>query len=249
LSFVSGTESTAVLLIAILAIVYFGIYQAERGKNINIRELAAIVAIEEGVGRSAEMGRPVFFAPGSYARLDTANSAGTLAGVAVASYTAGICAKYDTPFQATTQDPPVMRVLEESIGAAYANAGRSELPVDVQWQTGHWYEQVGRILRYNPGAVVLVGAFSGDSYFMAEAGASIGAMVIGGTTRYSLVPDMVVMTDYMLIADECFAALAQITKDPLHTGSLWGTDWFKWLWAALSIVGAILFTAGISLPI
>ena len=55
---------------------FFFVNQATRGKEIFIREIAGLSAVEEAVGRATEMGKPILFVPGTSYIEDVATIAG-----------------------------------------------------------------------------------------------------------------------------------------------------------------------------
>jgi len=65
ISLVSGREVPFVLLIFVLTVVTFSILRAMKGKIPTIRELPAMAAIKEAVGRCVEMGTPILYAGGT----------------------------------------------------------------------------------------------------------------------------------------------------------------------------------------
>ena len=68
-----------------------GIAMAHAGKQLHIRRLPAIDAIEEAVGRATEMGRPMLFVPG-LAGIDVPS----FQAVAIAGHIAKLAARYRT---------------------------------------------------------------------------------------------------------------------------------------------------------
>ena len=68
-----------VLLVGFCAALLLYIRSAARGKSTYIRPLPGLEAVEDGVGRATEMGRPVLFIPGT----GDVDMAETLAGLAV----------------------------------------------------------------------------------------------------------------------------------------------------------------------
>jgi hypothetical protein len=59
-------------------------------------------------------------------------------------------------------------------------------------------------------------------------------------------PFLVATCDYMLLAEELFAAGAAISQDPDMLGSIRGEDMMKWLLMAIMVVGFLLGAAGIT---
>ena len=83
------------------------IYFTERtksGKSLHVREIAALRAIREAVGRATEMGRPCLFIPG----IEDMNEIATVAGVAILSHVAQTAAEYDAEIVVPTARSLVM---------------------------------------------------------------------------------------------------------------------------------------------
>ncbi|MFA6655244.1 MAG: DUF6754 domain-containing protein, partial [Bacillota bacterium] len=79
---------------------------------------------------------------------------------------------------------------------------------------------------------------------LAEAGNTVGAIQIAGTTNAYQIPFFVVACDYVILGEEMFAASAHFAQDELHLGSLRAEDIIKGVSIGLMIVGALLFTFG-----
>ena len=104
---------------------------------------------------------------------------------------------------------------------------------------------VGRIIREQPGAHVQIGYFWGqDSVAVPEVAQGVGAFSVNGG-QVGALQYLVVLSDYVLIADELFAASAQITNDPVLIMDMAGLDINKAIMIVLVVVGAILSTLGI----
>jgi hypothetical protein len=69
---------------AISGLILWGIGAARRGRPIFIRRIAGLNAIDEAIGRAAEMGRPLLFHPG----VGDVQAISTLAALGVLSYVA-----------------------------------------------------------------------------------------------------------------------------------------------------------------
>ena len=79
-----------------------------------------------------------------------------------------------------------------------------------------------------------------------EGGNTIGAMQIGGTNNTHQMPFLVATCDYMLLAEELFAAGAAISEDPDVLGAIKGEDIMKFFVVAIVIVGFLLGAAGVT---
>jgi hypothetical protein len=92
----------------------------------------------------------------------------------------------------------------------------------------------------------MIGPFWAESMMFAETFDRIGAMQVGGTARMYQIPFFAALCDYVLIGEEVFAAGAYVSGDPQQIGSIASQDWYKIAAIILSIVGALLATAGVT---
>ncbi len=241
--FVTGRVVELFTIVLMFVLIYIGMYLVKKGKTIKIRTLPAIEAIPEAVGRAAEMGRPIYFSGGQFAEITTNNAGQTMAAMAILSYTAGFCAKHNVELFSTVVRPEVVPIFEDVMGTAYNVAGHPEKKVDVRFlgtAHGYLYGTLGMIERERVAATILVGAFSGDVIAFAEVGNRVGALQIGGTARYTMLPSFVVSVDYCLLGEELFAAQAMISKVPIQLGTIWCEDWMKFGFVALTLIGVVI---------
>jgi len=233
------------LLVCALSVLFY-IFRAKSGRNLYVRPIAGLEAVDEAVGRATEMGRPVLFVPGIMDMDDIQ----TIAGVAILGRVARKTAEYETPLSVPVSRSIVMSAAQETVKEAYWNAGRPDAYHDdmVRYLTDDQFGFAagvdGIIVREQPAAIFLQGAFYAESLILAETGNDAGAIQIAGTAMPSQLPFFVTACDYTLIGEELFAAGAYLTQDPRLVGSLKGQDLAKALAIALIVLGVILRTAG-----
>jgi hypothetical protein len=235
----------AVLIIS-FAIFYF-IRRAKAGKNLYIRKIAGLEALDDAVGRATEMGKKVFYVPG----IMDMNSMMTIAGITILGKVAQLTAGYEAKLEVPTSRSMVMVSCRETVKEAYANVGRPDAYNDnmiyylTDDQFGFAAAVDGRFVREKPAAIFLQGHFFAESLILAETGNSIGAIQIAGTAAVAQLPFFVAACDYTLIGEEFFAASAYLSNDPRLLGSIKGQDVGKFLFLLAILVGVILATAGI----
>jgi hypothetical protein len=221
------------------------IYNAAKGMKVQIRPIAGFEAIDEAVGRAAEMGKPVHFTPGFGGLV-----APTFAGLEVLGYVTGLAAKYDVRLIVTVSQPETYAVTEQVVRQAYLTAGKPEAfkPEDCRFissdQWAYASGVIGILLRDKVASNIMIGQFAAESLILAEAGNTIGAIQIAGTTNAYQIPFFVVACDYVILGDEMFAAGAHFAKNQVHLGSLRGEDLIKALCLLLVIMGALLVSGG-----
>ena len=237
----------AYLVLGILFTLFFVLYiNLAKGKELFIRKIAGLDAVEEAVGRSTEMGRPVLFVPGIGLLSDIA----TIAALTILGKVAKKTAEYDTRIMMPNYDPLVMSAAQEVVKQSYMEAGRPDAfnEKDIFYLTADQFGFAagvdGMMLREKPGAIFLQGLFYAESLILAETGHSVGAIQIAGTTAVTQLPFFIAACDYTLIGEEMFAASSYLSRDPVMMGSIKGEDAAKLLIIIIVIVGAILGILG-----
>jgi hypothetical protein len=233
------------LLLLSLGIIGYSIVSANKGKKIEIRPIAGYDAINEAVGRAAEMGRPVHYTPG-WAGLVAA----TFAGLEVLGEVTKQCAQYNVRLVTSVSNPETYAVTEQVMMQAYTDAGVSELwkSEDCRFVSADGIAAVSAVVgimnREKIASNIMIGQFTVEALILAEAGNSVGALQIAGTSNIVQLPFFIVACDYTILGDEMFAAGAYFGKNKLHLGSLRGEDILKAACIGLMVIGAILNLAG-----
>ena len=231
-------------LYILLVFVSYYTFQAQRGREMFIRRISGLSAIEDAVGRATEMGRGVLYVPGIMDMDDIQ----TIAGVTIMGHVARKTAEYDTDLYAPMTRSFVMSVAQEVVKQAYMEKGRVDAyrPDRINYLTDDQFGYVagvgGIMMRDKPAACFYLGTFYAESLILAETGNSIGAIQIAGTAEPSQIPFFVAACDYTLIGEELFAASAYLSKNPREVGSLKGQDMVKVVIIAAIIIGTLLET-------
>lgn len=224
-------------------IIVVSVLIAQRGREMFIRRIPGLTAIEEAVGRATEMGRPIFFSPGL-----SGIGIVTLQALAILSYIVRLAAARATRLIVGVCDPPVYPVAEEAVREAYATAGhpaafRSE---DVRFisdqQFAYALGSVGLMAREKVATNFFFGMFYAESLILAENGRVLDALQVAGCPDPVQIPFFIATCDYVVIGDEYYAASAYLTREPTLTGSLVGQDVVKALLIALVALGVGLAT-------
>jgi hypothetical protein len=232
-----------VFLLSISYIFLYYINSAKKGriKEVFIRRIPALNYIDEAVGRSTELGKPILYIPGI---MDIDNIQ-TIASLSLLSYIAQKSALYETELIMPVSRSVVMTVAQEVVKEAYLKVGRSDLyRADrifylTDDQFGYAAAVDGMISRERPGAIFLIGAFYAESLILAETGFSAGAIQIAGTAMITQLPFFIAACDYVLIGEELFAASAYLSTDIIDKITLKTQDISK------AIVMSFVFVASI----
>jgi len=224
---------SVLLIAAIITYVYLS-----TTRDLYIRKIAGLEAVNEAVGRATEMGRSILFVPG----IQDMDNVQTVAGVAMLGHIAQRTATYETDLNVPVSRSIVMSVGRETVKQAYLEAGRPDLYNDdmVHYITDEQFGYVaavdGIMVRERPAACFYLGAFFAESLILAENGNSIGAIQVAGTAMPTQLQFFVAACDYTLIGEELFAASAYLSKDKKMLGSLKGQDAGK----AIAMVAILL---------
>ncbi len=235
--FIAGNAPAFVGVIIVSATIFYYIDAAKSGKEIYLRPISGLNAIEEAVGRATEMGKSVLFVPG-IADMDQVD---TVAGINILGHVAEITAKYETDLNVPTCRAIVMESAREACRESYLRAGRPDLYYDdmVHYISDDQFAYAagvnGIMIREKPAACFYQGKFYAESLLLAETGNSIGAIQIAGTGSASQIPFFVTACDYTLIGEEFFAASAYLSNKPELIGSIKGQDIVKFMVMVLMV--------------
>lgn len=234
----------AIIILVICGAVISFIAAAKAGRDLYIRKIPGLEAVDEAVGRATEMGRSCLFVPG----IQDINEIQTVAGITVLSRVAALTAEFGARLEVPTAKSLVMTTARETVAAAYLAAGRPDAyrEDDIYYLTDEQFGYVagvaGQMIRERPAACFYMGSFFAESLILAETGNAVGAIQVAGTAQPSQLPFFVAACDYTLIGEEFFAASAYLSGEPVQLGSLRGQDIGKLLVAALVIIGCAAVT-------
>jgi hypothetical protein len=220
----------------------FYIRKARRGEDIFLRDIPGLKAIEEAVGRSTEMGKPVLYVPG----IMDMDQVETVAGVIVLGHVSKMTARYETTLNVPVSRAIVMKAAQEACKESYLMEGRPDMFHDdmVHYLTDEQFAFAagvnGIMVREKPAACLYMGKFYAESLILAETGNSIGAIQIAGTASQAQIPFFVTACDYTLIGEEFFAASAYLSQRPELIGGVKGQDMIKVIVIATILGGVLL---------
>ncbi len=230
------------ITLTMVALVLFNILRAHGGKDLFIRRIAGLNAIDEAVGRATEMGRPVLMVPGL---TDTTVNAKTMQAINIFAYVSRVAARFANPILVCCYNASTYTVAQEIIRDVYQQEGLGDrFDVDsVRFISDRQFAfaagVAGLILREQAAATFFMGEFYAESLILAETANSVGAIQVASSTELTQTPFFIAACDYVLIGDEFYAASAFLTRQPVLVGSLIGQDWCKLLIACMIFCGVI----------
>jgi hypothetical protein len=234
------------IILAVGAMMAVFTRQARAGKEIRIRRIPGIDAIEEGVGRATEMGKPVLYVPG----IESLEDIQTIAAMLVLGDVAKTIAEYQADVIVSCCVPIVREVADEVVKAGFYRAGHPDAynPSSVRFISSEQFAFCagtnGIMYRQKPATNIYMGRFYAESLILAETGFVNKAIQIAGTAETSQLPFFIAACDYTLIGEELFAVSAYLSKDPRLVSSLKASDWLKIATVLLLAIGVISMSLG-----
>lgn len=245
--FNTSKSNNLILAVGLSMVILFYISVARR-RDLFIRRIAGLEALDEALGRATEMGKSVLFVHG----LKGMDQIPTIAAVNILGRVARRTARFDTDLRVANVDPVVMSVSQEVVREAYLQEGRPDAyrPDTVFMAATEQFSYAaaveGIMVRERPAAHIMMGYFYAESLLLTETGSTTGAIQIAGTDAYTQLPFFVTTCDYTLMGEELYAASAYLSKEPKLLGSLKGQDVGKALIIVLLVVGTIAATFGVN---
>lgn len=224
-----GLANVFVAMVVFFFLILYFISHARRGRQLYVRRIAGLDAVEESVGRATEMGRPIVFISG----IGSAAQISTIAAMNILGEIAKKTAQYDTALVVPNSDPVVYTIAREMVKEAHTKVGRPDSfkPDNIFFITQEQFAYAaavdGIMVREKPATNFMLGWFAAEALILAETGATTGAIQIAGTDAIYQLPFFITACDYTLIGEELYAASAYLSREPLLLGSLVGQDYGK----------------------
>jgi hypothetical protein len=249
--FVEGRVTGAILFILIALIAYY--YMTSK-KHVEVRRVPALDAIDEGIGRAAEMGKPVIHSIGN---CSAGMSYWTVAAISILRYTASKCAELGIPLYVPLgghdNSYTPMEVARDIVKTEYDLCGKpDEFKLDnmpffsgrqFPWASGY----VGMLMRLKPATNIMLGDVQATAMYISEVGHEVGALQISGATYIANISVLATSSDYLAIGEDILAAGAYLSKDPNQIASIRTEDIFKIVLLVAMVAGSILLTFGNSM--
>ena len=239
-----GSFMLLLLIFGVGALMYWFTDQARRGKDIFIRRIPGIDAIEEGIGRATEMGKPVLYVPG----IDELQDIQTIASILILGQVSKMVAEYQSDIIVSCCIPIVREVADEVVRAGFFQAGHADAyrPGNTRFISSEQFAFCagtnGIIYREKPATNIYLGRFFAESLILAETGFVNKSIQIAGTAEATQLPFFIAACDYTLIGEELFAVSAYLSKDPRLVSSLKASDWVKVFCVAAILLGTLEWT-------
>jgi hypothetical protein len=220
------------------------IYLAKKNKLPNIRKIAGLQVIEEAIGRSVEIGRPIAYTTGYPPLTQPERAPGVLAGLSVLGYVSRMAAKLGVKTLVGCAFADVYTMAQSIVKEAYASVGAEDIhkPEDIYYfspdQFAYGTGMAWLCEKEKPGGCFYIGTPLGESVVICEGMRRSGGICIGASGLYfTTAALMAVLLDYVIIGEELWAASAFVSKDPELLAGISSQDILKLVTVALIIIG------------
>lgn len=229
------------LMFIFSGVVLWKIAAARRGRNLYIRQIPGLNAIDEAVGRAAELGTPLLYNPG----LSDFTDIQTLAALGILQHVCKVAARYGTRIIVTTNVPVMVPICEEVMKSSFNEAGRAEMAntSEVRFVSDRSdltaLSNTRVLVDERIASSFLFGAYDYTALIFSEGGQIAGCMQIAGTASFYQVAFFIPTCDYVIIAEELYACSAYLSRQPTMLGSVVGQDYGKLVLLVLIVLGVI----------
>ncbi|MGB7053709.1 MAG: fibronectin type III domain-containing protein [bacterium] len=247
--FHSGRINVLVSILIFTAMLAYFVVKARTGKDLFIRKIAGLAAVDEAVGRATEMGRPILYVPG----LGDIDWTATIASMNILGEVAKKIALYDSALIVPNRWSVTYIVAKEVVKEAFISEGSPDkfkeeyVRYVTEAQFGFAAAINGIMTREKPATNFFIGRFWAESLIMAETGAQMGSFQIAGTDSVLQLPFFVTACDYTLMGEELYAASAYLSREPILLGSLKAQDYGKLIVLIILLGFTIISFFGINL--
>jgi hypothetical protein len=237
-----------VVILSAALLVFFSF--TRRNSPPKLRPIPALVRLFRAIGLSVEDGTRLHASLGRGSLL-SARTGSTLAALAMLRYLAERTSSSDRPPVATTGDPVLGLLAQDTLKAGYQAAGADDL---YQPTTGRlsgltpfsFAAGALPVIRdENVSANVMMGNFGPEAALLIESAERVEVPTLGGSEDLAGQAILYAATPEPLIGEELFAVSAYLDAGPAHTASLTVQDILRWALIVILTGGALLKLAGV----
>lgn len=218
----------------------------------SLRWLPQLEAIEEGVSRGAEEGKPVICTPGNFAYLSGMYAPMTIAGMNIFRYTATLCVRKGVRIiGGVPQYPEVISLMDGIFREVCTAEGkpeaykREDIVYSGNTESSYSIGLQGLIGTYGCSCFIGIGANASSVSTPTGFARLAGAITITGTARWGMQGTFAMFSDYYLAMDDVYSAGALVVEDEVVRSSLIGGDVGKWVSVLIILIGSIAAVVGI----
>jgi hypothetical protein len=207
------------------------------------RPIAALTRLTQLIGLSVEDGTRLHVSLG-HGGLLTPRGGSALAGLSMLRHLAELTSVSDRPPVATTGDPALSLLAQDTLRAGYQAAGVEELFVPTTGRLtgmspfGFAAGAMPVIRNENVSANIMIGHFGPESALITEAAERESIVTIGASDELTAQSILFAASQDALIGEELYAAGAYLGSSASHTASLTLQDVLRWLIILFLLAGS-----------
>jgi len=215
----------------------------KRKSPAKLREIPALTQLYRMLGLSVEDGTRLHFSLGHGGLLD-ARGGSALVGLAALRHIAERTSVSDMPSVASTGDPTLGLLAQDTLQAGYQAAGVEELYVPTTGRVtglspfGFAAGAMNILQNENVSTNIMIGHFGPEAALLTEASDRENVSVIGASDNFAGQAVLFANTQDALIGEELFAAGAYLGTGPAHVAGLTVQDILRWLVILVLLGGA-----------
>lgn len=223
------------------------------GKMPFVRHIQGMDALGELVGRAAEMGRPICVTFGIQGGFVKQGAEQSLAALSILGYIARLCARTGARLVTGVSDATIYNLVLQNVTQGYLVEGKPEMMTlsDHEYLPEYSYDSGICDLqdRYQIASMCQIGCITHESTIISENAAKYNAMQLGGTAGVGgEMAFMAATCDYQLLGEELYVGGAYVSNNLTEIGAILGSDYNKFIFAAVSALILILYNLGVKLP-
>jgi hypothetical protein len=239
-----------IVIAASASLLFLFTFLRRRPKVPKLRPIPALTRLYRAIGLSVEDGTRLHASLGRGDLLSARNGA-TLAALSMLRYLAERTSVSDKPPVATSGDPVLSLLAQDTLKAGYQASGAEDL----------YQPTTGRLSGLSPfsyaagalpvvrdenvSANVLMGNFGAESALLIESAERVNVPTLGGSDDMAAQSILFATAQEPLIGEELFAASAYLDAGPAYTASLGVQDALRWVLIVVLMVGAALKILGL----
>jgi hypothetical protein len=243
-----------VFFIIALALVFLSVWLTPKLGINELRRVAAVDAIDEIVNSCAERGRPMLASPTTYILGYFVHVIMITSAMHIMKRIATLCGKLNVPMHMVASSPQVTLMMQDFAQQGFIESGHAERwNPDLVYFTGGWmsvqYAFLSVMEEFNTGGVLHIGQIVWNTHVpIIVKGWELGAISMMGCIYPEDVAFAMIGCDYATVTEESVAAAAYLTKDPVNTASIIGSDYVKFLMMIFMIIFAVITATGGAIP-
>lgn len=232
-----------VIFVALLTYVFRAFVRTRRG--LSLRPLPGYLAVPRLQGRAIETGQELHVSLGT-AGIGGADTAATLAGLAVLETVTDEAAASDSPPTITVSDPTALVLAQDALRRSYTRQHNTSAydPRSVRFAAAAPIPYAAAVMdivaHEETAASIMIGAFGPEAALIAEESARQGVMQIVGTSNVTTLPLVYPSADHLLVGEEMFVSGAYVGADPTRVSGVVVQDVLRWLVVLAILLGAFL---------